>query len=76
MSFQRTVELAVNAKPFTVKVKAAPVWAVAGARLVMLGAGVAVMVNAEPLDTTLFALTVTVAVPAEVMRLVATDAVN
>ena len=77
VSFHRMVELAVNAEPFTVKVKAAPpACAVAGARLVMVGLGAAVMVKADPLEVTPFALTVTVAVPTEVMRLAATDAVS
>ena len=76
-SFHKTVELAANAEPFTVRVKAAPpACAVDGARLVIVGAGAAVMVKADPLEVTPFALTVTVAVPTEVMRLVATDAVN
>jgi len=76
-SFHKTVELAANAEPFTVRVKAAPpACAVDGARLVIVGAGAAVMVKADPLEVTPFALTVTVAVAGEVMRLAPTDAVS
>ena len=42
----------------------------------MVGVGGAVTVKGDPLEATPLALTVTVAVPAAVMRLAATDAVS
>ncbi len=44
--------------------------------LVTANAGAVVMLKAEPLDATPFAVTVTVAVPGKAVRLAATDAVN
>src|SRR5712692_5387245 len=77
VSFHRMVELAVNAEPFTVRVKAAPpACAVDGLKLVMVGVGGAVIVKGDPLEVAPFALTVTVAVPAEVIRLAPIDAVS
>src|SRR5216683_5174638 len=69
-SFHRTVELAANAEPFTVRVKAAPpACAVVGLRLVIVGVAGAVMVKGDPLEVMPFALTVTLAVAGEVVRL-------
>ena len=76
MPFQRTPELAANPEPFTVRVKAAPpACAVAGFKLLITGVAL-VIVKDEPLLAVPPVLTVTVAVPAEVIRSAATDAVN
>lgn len=80
--FQRTVELAVKFEPFTDRVKAdPPAIAVEGLRPLITappgGGGVpAVIVKTDPFDATPLVLTVTVAVPCEVIRPAATEAVS
>jgi len=81
--FQRTVEPAVKFEPFTDRVKAdPPAVAVEGLRPLITappgggGAVPAVIVKTDPFDATPLVLTVTVAVPWEVIRPAATEAVN
>lgn len=75
--FHRTVELAANPEPLTVRLNAAPpACAVEGFRLLIAVGVPAVIVKDEPPLAVPFVLTVTVAVPCEPMRLVAINAVN
>ena len=75
--FQRTVELAANPKPLTVRINAAPpACAVDGFKLLICGAA-GVIVNVELLLGAPFAeLTVTVTLPGEAMRFAVMNAVN
>ena len=80
--FHEIVELAAKPEPFTIRVNPGPpACAEDGLTLLIVGPGAgfpgaAVMVNPALFDAVPFALTVTVALPCEAMRLAATDAVN